>query len=144
MAPPDLLAGPRQARRWNVRYFHEVFRWLTQIHCQAPIPAVAGNRGPGVGRLCRTTCYSRSMSREVTQRELRNESGKIMRELDEGETFIVTRNGIPVGELAPLRRHRFVAAETAVALFKTAPAVDYARFRADLDNVASQDATPRG
>jgi antitoxin (DNA-binding transcriptional repressor) of toxin-antitoxin stability system len=84
------------------------------------------------------------MSRELTQRELRNESGKIMRELDMGETFIVTRNGIPVGELAPLRRHRFVAAETAVALFKTAPGVDYARFRADLDRVASQDATPRG
>ena len=84
------------------------------------------------------------MSRKVTQRELRNESGKIMRELDEGETFIVTRNGIPVGELAPLRRHRFVAAEMAVALFKSAPAVDYERFRADLDGVATQDATPRG
>jgi antitoxin (DNA-binding transcriptional repressor) of toxin-antitoxin stability system len=84
------------------------------------------------------------MSREVSQRELRNESGKIMRELDEGETFIVTRNGVPVGELAPLRRHRFVPAETAVALFKTAPAIDYERFQADLDRVASQEATPRG
>ena len=46
-----------------------------------------------------------------------------MRELDEGETFIVTRNGVPVGELTPLRRHRFVAAETAVAMFRSAPAV---------------------
>jgi antitoxin (DNA-binding transcriptional repressor) of toxin-antitoxin stability system len=93
---------------------------------------------------CRTVCYASSMSREVTQRELRNESGKIMRELDDGETFIVTRNGIPVGELAPLRRHRFVAAETAVAVFKTAPAVDYERFRGDLDGIANQDPTPRG
>jgi prevent-host-death family protein len=84
------------------------------------------------------------MSREITQRELRNQSGQIMRELDEGETFIVTRNGVPVGELVPLRRHRFVPAETAVALFRTAPRVDYARFRADLDAVASQDPTPRG
>lgn len=83
------------------------------------------------------------MAREITQRELRNDSGKIMRELDEGETFIVTRNGVPVGELTPLRRHRFVAAETAVALFQTAPPVDYKRFRADLDSVASQDSTPR-
>ncbi|MCP4087033.1 MAG: type II toxin-antitoxin system prevent-host-death family antitoxin, partial [Actinomycetia bacterium] len=48
------------------------------------------------------------MTREVTQRELRNDSGEIMRELDRGETFIVTRNGVPVGELTPLRRHRFV------------------------------------
>lgn len=84
------------------------------------------------------------MSREISQRELRNESGKIMNELDEGETFIVTRNGVPVGELAPLRRHRFVPAETAVALFKAAPAIDYQRFRVDLDTIASQDTTPRG
>lgn len=83
------------------------------------------------------------MAREITQRELRNGSGEIMRELDKGETFIVTRNGVPVGELAPLRRHRFVAAETAVALFKTAPGVDYERFRSDVDAAAGQDPTPR-
>jgi antitoxin (DNA-binding transcriptional repressor) of toxin-antitoxin stability system len=84
------------------------------------------------------------MTREVTQRELRNDSGEIMRGLDRGEAFVVTRNGVPVGELTPLRRHRFVAAEAAVALFRNAPAVDHARFRADLDQVASQDPTPRG
>lgn len=83
------------------------------------------------------------MSREITQRELRNDSGEIMRKLDDGETFIVTRNGVPVGELTPLRRHRFVASETAVALFRTAPAIDAARFRTDLDQVADQDAAPR-
>lgn len=83
------------------------------------------------------------MSREITQRELRNNSGEIMRKLDEGETFIVTRNGVPVGELTPLRRHRFVAAEAAVALFRTAPAVDAQRFRSDLDQAVSQDASPR-
>jgi prevent-host-death family protein len=84
------------------------------------------------------------MTRQITQRELRNQSGEIMRELDEGESFVVTRNGVPVGELTPLRRHRFVAAEAAVAMFRTAPPVDYAQFRADLDAVASQDAAPRG
>jgi prevent-host-death family protein len=83
------------------------------------------------------------MAREITQRELRNESGEIMRRLDEGETFIVTRNGVPVGELTPLRRHRFVAAEAAVALFRTAPPVDYRQFRADLDAVADQGVAPR-
>lgn len=67
-----------------------------------------------------------------------------MRELDEGESFIVTRNGVPVGELTPLRRHRFVAAETAVALFRSAPAVDYGRLRADLETVVSQEIAPRG
>jgi prevent-host-death family protein len=84
------------------------------------------------------------MSREITQRELRNQSGEIMRELDEGETFIVTRNGVPVGELTPLRRHRFVAAEAAVAMFKAAPRVDYQRLREDLDAAASQEVLPGG
>jgi prevent-host-death family protein len=84
------------------------------------------------------------VSTDISQRELRNDSGEIMRRLDEGETFVVTRNGVPVGELLPLQRHRFVAAETAVAMFRTAPSVDYVRLRADLDDAAGQDITPRG
>ncbi len=54
------------------------------------------------------------MACEITQRGLRNDSGQIMRELDRGESFVVTRGGIPVGELVPLRRHRFISAEVAV------------------------------
>ncbi len=84
------------------------------------------------------------MSREITQRELRNQSGEIMRELDDGETFVVTRNGVPVGELTPMRRHRFVAAEAAVAIFKSAPSVDYRQLRQDLDAAARQDVLPGG
>ena len=84
------------------------------------------------------------MAEEISQRELRNDSGEIMRRLDGGETFIITRNGVPVGELTPLRRHRFVAAEAAVALFRSAPSVDYRAFRADLDRVADQSVTTRG
>ena len=84
------------------------------------------------------------MAEEITQRELRNDSGAIMRRLDAGETFIVTRNGVPVGELTPLRRHRFVAANAAVALFRGAPSVDYQAFRTDLDRAAEQSMTPRG
>jgi prevent-host-death family protein len=84
------------------------------------------------------------VTREITQRELRNDSGEIMRRLDEGESFVVTRNGVPVGELAPLRRHRFVSAEAAVATFRGAPAVDFKQFRRDLDRVARPDARPRG
>lgn len=83
------------------------------------------------------------MTREITQRELRNNSGDIMRELDRGESFVVTRNGIPVGELAPLRRHRFVNAQAAVAAFRGAPRLDLDRLRADLDRTASQEITPR-
>ena len=67
-----------------------------------------------------------------------------MRQLDAGESFIVTRNGVPVGELSPLRRQRFVRSDTAVALFRRAPTVDLAKLREDLDRVASQETTPRG
>jgi antitoxin (DNA-binding transcriptional repressor) of toxin-antitoxin stability system len=79
----------------------------------------------------------------ITQRELRNSSGDIMRRLDAGETFIVTRSGKPVGELRPLRRHRFVAADTVADLFRRAPVVDPDRFRADLDAVADAGIGPR-
>jgi antitoxin (DNA-binding transcriptional repressor) of toxin-antitoxin stability system len=72
------------------------------------------------------------MPREITQRELRNGSGDIMRALDRGESFVVTRNGVPVGELIPVRRRRFVATEAALAVFAGAPRIDVARFRADL------------
>ena len=84
-----------------------------------------------------------AMSRQVTQRELRNESGRIMRALDRGKAFVVTRNGVPVGELVPLRPRTFVAAESAQAAFARAPRVDAKRFRRDIDALIDQDTTPR-
>jgi len=67
-----------------------------------------------------------------------------MRALDRGESFVVTRNGVAVGELLPLRRRRFVSAEAVVAAFAGAPAIDATRFRADLDAVIDQNPEPRG
>jgi antitoxin (DNA-binding transcriptional repressor) of toxin-antitoxin stability system len=84
------------------------------------------------------------MAREITQRELRNESGEIMRALDRGETFVVTRNGVAVGELTPLRQRQFVAAGAAIAVFVGAPTVEPDSFRADLDALLDQDPAPRG
>jgi antitoxin (DNA-binding transcriptional repressor) of toxin-antitoxin stability system len=84
------------------------------------------------------------MSRRITQRELRNESGRIMRALDNGKAFIVTRNGVPVGELVPLRQRRFVPAEAALAAFAGAPRIAPGRFRKDVDALVNQDPTPRG
>jgi prevent-host-death family protein len=84
------------------------------------------------------------MARRITQRQLRNESGEIMRALDRGETFVVTRNGVPVGELIPLRQRQFVAAEAALAAFRGAPAVDFDSFRDDVDAAIDQAPAPRG
>ncbi len=83
------------------------------------------------------------MARSITQRELRNSSGDIMRGLDRGESFLVTRNGVPVGELIPIRSRQFVAAGVALAAFAGAPAVDPDRFRSDIDERLDQGATPR-
>jgi antitoxin (DNA-binding transcriptional repressor) of toxin-antitoxin stability system len=80
---------------------------------------------------------------EITQRQLRNDSGEIMRGLDNGVSYVITRNGTPVGELTPLRRHRFVPAETALAVFCGAPPVSYDELRHDLDAIASQEPRPR-
>jgi prevent-host-death family protein len=79
----------------------------------------------------------------ISQRELRNDNGEIMRRLDGGETFIVTRNGRPVGALTPLRRPRFVSAAAVVEAFTNAPRIDAGRFRADLAAIADQTAEPR-
>jgi len=84
------------------------------------------------------------MGREITQRELRNQSGEIMRALDRGEAFVVTRNGVPVGELIPLRERTFVRTERAIAAFAGAPRVNLKRFRKDVDALVSQTPTPRG
>ena len=95
-------------------------------------------------RIRSTECYVGGMSPTISQRELRNSSGDIMRRLDAGESFVVTRNGQPVGELTPLRRQRFVTADTVAALFHAAPPIDADQFRADLDAVADTSAEPRG
>lgn len=83
------------------------------------------------------------MTTTITQRELRNDSGDIMRRLDAGETFIITRAGVPVGQLSPLRRQRFVSPDAVVAVFAGAPEIDLARLRSDLDAVADPGHEPR-
>jgi antitoxin (DNA-binding transcriptional repressor) of toxin-antitoxin stability system len=67
-----------------------------------------------------------------------------MRALDKGEVFTVTRNGVPVGELIPVRPRRFVTAEAVAAAYRHAPRISRRRFRQDLDAASSQDPTPRG
>jgi prevent-host-death family protein len=84
------------------------------------------------------------MARQITQRELRNESGEIMRGVDRGESFVVTRNGVAVAELVPLRRRRFVSVDAAIAAFAGAPPLDADRFRSDVDRVVDQSVVPRG
>ncbi|AXO35889.1 type II toxin-antitoxin system Phd/YefM family antitoxin [Micromonospora chalcea] len=81
--------------------------------------------------------------REITQRELRNDSGAIMRGVERGESFTITRNGTPIGRLIPIRRRTFVPRAEVLAAFASAPRLDEARFRADLDAAIDQDLPSR-
>lgn len=53
-------------------------------------------------------CYDRHMStsepeaESLSQRELRNESGRVLRAVSEGHSFVLTNRGIPVGRIVPL------------------------------------------
>jgi len=78
------------------------------------------------------------MTRTITQRELRNDSGEIMRALDAGESFLVTRNGVPAAELRPIERRRFVQTSTLLAMAAGLAQVDAGRFFADLDRYLDQ------
>lgn len=38
----------------------------------------------------------------ISQRELRNDSGQVLRDVERGEGFVVTRRGVPVARVVPL------------------------------------------
>jgi prevent-host-death family protein len=78
------------------------------------------------------------MSRTITQRELRNDSGAVLRDVQAGQTLIVTRNGVPVAELRPIAPRRFVPRAAIADAARRAPRIDAVRFRADVDAVIDQ------
>lgn len=78
------------------------------------------------------------MNRVITQRELRNQSAQVLREVEAGRTFVVTRNGTPVAELRPIRPRRFVPRAMIADAAARAPRIDARQFRADLDAVIDQ------
>jgi len=76
--------------------------------------------------------------RTITQRQLRNESAAILRDVQAGQSMIVTRNGTPVAELKPVSPRRFVPRSVIAQAAATAPRIDAGRFRADLDAFVDQ------
>lgn len=80
----------------------------------------------------------RAMSRIVTQRELRNDSGAVLREVQAGQTVIISRNGVPIAELRPIPPRRYVPRAAIADAARRAPRVDAGQLRADLDAVIDQ------
>ena len=85
-----------------------------------------------------TNCYTGRMTRTISQRELRNDSAAVLREVEGGRTLVVTRNGSPVAELRPLGTRRFVPRARLVQSAAGAPPIDAQRFRADVDAILDQ------
>lgn len=78
------------------------------------------------------------MNRIITQRELRNDSAAVLREVQAGQVIVVSRNGVPVAELRPIPPRRFVPRAVIADAAKRAPRIDAGRLRADLDVVVDQ------
>jgi prevent-host-death family protein len=76
----------------------------------------------------------------IPQRELRNDNARVIEAVVGGESFVVTRNGVPVAELRPLTKTRrsYVPKAELVALAAEGPDIDLEQFRADLDNAVDQ------
>ena len=83
------------------------------------------------------------MDREISQRELRNNSADVLRAVKDGESTTVTSNGVPVAELVPLHRGRFVDTQVAIEAFANSPSIDLKTLREDLDLISAPDFLPR-
>lgn len=79
------------------------------------------------------------MSRWITERELRNDSDEIVRRVAAGESFMITRRGVFVGELISIARPALAPRDHVLELFANAAPVDGQRLFADLDRLVDQD-----
>jgi prevent-host-death family protein len=80
------------------------------------------------------------MVRTIAQRELRNDNAQVIDAVVSGETFVVTRHGVPVAELRPIQnpRRTFVPRSDLLALVASGPHIDFGQFRSDLDGFVDQ------
>lgn len=80
------------------------------------------------------------MAKIIAQRELRNDNAKVMDAVASGQTFVVTRNGVPVAEVRPVgsTRRTFVSKADLAALAVSGPHIDLEQFRLDLDRTVDQ------
>jgi prevent-host-death family protein len=68
----------------------------------------------------------------VTVRDLRNNGGRVLERVANGESLTVTLDGRPIAELRPLPGRALTAA-TLLARWRRLPQVDAAALRADID-----------
>ena len=73
----------------------------------------------------------------INQRQLRNDNAEIMRRVERGESFVVTRNGRPVADLVPhasdARAPRFVPIADLARSYAALAPIDVASWYRDRD-----------
>lgn len=69
----------------------------------------------------------------VSVRELRNQGGKVLDRVQQGEEIIITRDGADVAELRSVRKR--LSADALVARWKHLPATDPDSLRRDIDEI---------
>lgn len=87
------------------------------------------------------------MSQTIGQRELRNDNAEIMRRVERGESFVVTRNGKPIADLVPHQvdresSRRSVTAAELISELRELPPIDVDRWyreRAEDDEIFGPD-----
>jgi prevent-host-death family protein len=79
--------------------------------------------------------------RTISQRELRNDSAAVLRDVEAGQIIVIARRGAPVAELRPVQRPRtYVSRALIAAAAGRAPRIDARQWRADLDAVVDPSA----
>jgi prevent-host-death family protein len=76
----------------------------------------------------------------IAQRELRNDNAKVIAAVVAGESFVITRNGVPVAELRPIRtaRRRFIPKPELLAIAAAGGHIDLEEFENDLARAVDQ------
>ena len=80
-----------------------------------------------------------SQPTDVSVRQFVADSGSVTRGLRQGRTYTLTLNGEPLARMIPIMRRQAVPKQEALAIFATAPVIDAAELRADLDAAIAQD-----
>lgn len=79
------------------------------------------------------------MSRTISQRELRNNSAQVMDAVENGETVIVSRNGVPVAELRPIPQRALVSTAELKRAFADGSRLDHSAMRTEMDELFGED-----
>jgi len=78
------------------------------------------------------------MTKQVTVRELRNNSADVLARVSHGESLTVTKDGTPVAQVVPLPRRRLSTAEV-LRRFAALPPIDHVAMRAEIDELIAPE-----